>query len=111
MKSLVDNGNAKVLTDSGWVEFRPRQTTIVEVHDCGGVSVIRENYMKFNGSNVYAIDENLRVVWEAQLPHPSDIFANILVPADGGFETSTWNGIRCLIDVKTGMTTKLGITK
>lgn len=67
--------------------------------------------MGFSGSNVYAIDENLNVVWVAELPHESDVYANVLMPTDGGFVTSTWNGIKCLIDAKSGKITKLGISK
>jgi hypothetical protein len=111
MQNMIENETLKILTTKGWKTFPPRQTRIVESHDCGSFCVVRESYMGFKGSNVYAIDDNLQVIWEAELPHSSDIFANILIEIENGFETTTWNGIFCHINLYTGKTTKLGVTK
>lgn len=111
MKNKIENEALKILTSNGWKTHSPRQTKIIESHDCGSICVVREDYMGFKGSNVYALDDNLQVIWEAELPHPSDIFANILIKADDGFESTTWNGVHCHIDLQTGKITKLGMNK
>lgn len=107
---LTTNG-FHILTSDGWKMHPPMQTKIVEAHVYNSLVVIREDYVGFIGSNVYALDQDLNKVWDAELPHPSDIFANVLTPIAGGFVTSTWNGIQCNLDGKTGKITKLGITK
>lgn len=111
MKSKIDNETLRVLTEDGWKVFTPRQTNIEESLDFKSVCVVREGYMGFNGSNVYAINEDLEVVWEAELPHSSDVFANILIKISDGVETTTWNGVHCRIDVLTGKVTKLNMKK
>ena len=111
MKYRNSNSQIEVSTSKGWKILKPRQTKIAEIHDCGDYCIIREDYLGFVGSNVYAIDDQLNLVWEAELPHPSDVFANMLISVDSGFETSTWNGIKCHIETKSGKTTQIGVTK
>lgn len=111
MQCRIKGSGLEIQQPQGWQFYNPRQTKIVEVHDCGRIAVVREDYYQFKGSNVYAIDENFNIVWEAQLPHQSDTFANELVRDDCGFVTSTWNGIKVLIEQSSGKITKLGITK
>ena len=109
--SRLTQTGLQISTANGWIVYQPRQTRIVEAHDTDVFCIVREYYMGFSGSNVYAIDENLKIAWVAELPHESDIYANILTPSADGFVTSTWNGIKCLIDAKSGRITKLGVSK
>lgn len=111
MQSRLTQTGLQISTPNGWVDYQPRQTKIVEAHDTATLCIVREYYVGFSGSNVYALDEKLNILWEAELPHQSDVFANALMPSDGGFVTSTWNGIKCLIDAQTGKITRLGISK
>jgi hypothetical protein len=111
MKSKIDNENLKILTKKGWEVYPPRQTRIEESHDFTNVCVVREGYMGFKGSNVYALNEDLEIAWEAELPHSSDIFPNALIATNDGIETTTWNGVHCHIDILTGKVTKLDMKK
>jgi len=49
--------------------------------------VIREDYYKFVGSNVYLVNYNLRELWSAELPSDSDVYLiriNAVCPPNGG---------------------------
>lgn len=111
MESKIDNENLKIFTKNGWKVYPPRQTRIEESLDFKNVCVVREGYIGFTGSNVYALNEDLDIIWEAELPHSSDIFANVLIKKDNCIETTTWNGVHCLIDILTGKITKLDMKK
>ena len=111
MACKMENGGLLIESTGVWKSLQPSQTKFLECKDCGILTVVREDYYGFKGSNVYAVDENLNIAWYAELPNPSDAFANPLVDEGTHFSTVTWNGIRCLIDKVSGKTIVKGVTK
>jgi hypothetical protein len=77
------------------------QTKIVQVEEINKLTIIREDYYDFKGSNVYALDENFKQVWTAELHHSSDVFVGFRID-NGNLMCQTWNGFACEIDVKNG---------
>ena len=88
-------------------------TKIVQLFPLGENVVIREDYYQFprNSSNVYCVDGALNTVWMAELPHPTDVFANSVIQAEGVLRCITWDGYTCDIDVNTGKLLKRSFTK
>lgn len=107
MKTIVKNGSAEIETPTGIKILAPRQTKIIEAHDYGDLVLIREDYYGYKGSNVYAVDGSLNVIWEAKLFYSEDTFANYLKEENGKFVTVTWGGNLCTIDPLSGETIKI----
>ena len=90
---------------------RPKQTQIVQVEPIEEGIVVREDYFRFEGSNVYLVDYDFRELWVAQLPSDSDSFANPVSRVPGGLSCGSWEGWRCLLSTKTGKIISKEFTK
>ena len=91
--------------------LRPKQTQIVQVEPIEDGIVIREDYYKFEGSNVYLVDYNFRELWVAQLPSDSDSYANPVSRVRGGLSCGSWESWQCLLSTKTGKIISKEFTK
>lgn len=84
------------------VALQPRQTQIVQVLLLEHGLIVREDYVKFAGSNLYLVDHDLGEVWTAELPSSTDIYANTVTQTADGLSCSTWEGWTCLVSPQTG---------
>lgn len=91
--------------------LRPKQTSIVQIEPIEEGIVIREDYYKFEGSNVYLVDYSFRELWIAQLPADSDAFANPVSRVQGGLSCGSWKSWQCLLSTKTGQIISKEFTK
>ena len=73
--------------------------------------MIREDYYKFKGSNVYLVDYDLREVWVAELPSSSDAYANPVSQKKDGLSCGSWESWTCLLSVATGKILSKEFTK
>jgi len=91
--------------------LQPKQTQIVQVEPIEEGIVIREDYYKFEGSNVYLVDYDFRELWVAQLPSDSDSFANPVSRVRDGLSCGSWESWTCLLSTKTGKIISKEFTK
>jgi len=90
-----------------------RATEVVQLLPIGENVVVREDYYNFprGTSNVYCVDAELRTVWEAELPHPTDAYANPVVQIQGALQCASWDCFTCDLDPQTGKILKQSFTK
>ena len=82
-------------------KWTAKQTSIAQVEIIGRLLIVREDYYKYTGSNIYALEENLTEVWTAELPHDSDSFVGLAIEGTC-LSCHTWNGFKYKIDASTG---------
>jgi hypothetical protein len=103
-----------VLTGRVLAERAAVGTSVVQLLPLGaGRVVVRENYFRFprGESNVYCLDAALREVWRAELPAPSDVYANP-VAADGGLlRVASWECWSCELEPASGRIVRKEFTK
>jgi len=84
----IRDGVLVALDDTGIVVHRrpPVATRIVQVLHLAEHLIVREDYFHFpeGKSNLYCVDADLNLVWSAQLPGPSDIYANPVTQTAAG---------------------------
>ena len=107
----IDNGELVLQTEKGSTVFKPQQTSIAQAYLLDDKIIIREEYYKFVGSNLYAIDLNLNILWRAELPSSDDIYVNDFRVKDSLISCSSWNGVACSIDQQSGKIIEKSITK
>ncbi len=89
-------------------------TEIVQLLPIGPNTVVREDYYKFprGVSNVYCVDSQLQTIWEAELPHPTDAYANpVVMISQGVLQCASWDCFTCDLDLETGKLIKQRFTK
>ena len=88
-------------------------TEVIQLLPVGSNFVVRESYYKFpaGASNVYCVDSELRTVWEAELPDPTDVYANHLTHMQGVLQCASWNCVLCYINIYTGKILEQRFTK
>ena len=112
MNYSISNGTLTVTNDEETRKFIPRSTRIEQVIHQDEIFIIREDYMKYDkGSNIYAIDKDFKLLWEAELPYKSDIYANEMFPVDGGISCCSWGGHKCKISTRDGKILNRELTK
>jgi hypothetical protein len=82
----------------------PFATKVVQCAPIGDRVVVREDYYCFprGQSNVYCLDENFRLIWKAELPSSTDVYANPVLVTDAGLVCASWEGDTCTLDGETG---------
>ena len=100
------DGALCVVNTCGQVTHRhhPIGTRIVQVLPLGSNVVVREDYFGFprGRSNLYCLDSDLRSVWSAETPAPTDRYANQVAEVGGRLVCCSWEGALCTIDPVTG---------
>jgi hypothetical protein len=91
--------------------LRPRQTQFVQFEPIEEGIVVREDYYRFKGSNLYLVDYDLRDLWTAELPSSSDVFANPVSRVSGGLSCGSWESWQCLLSIKSGKLISKEFTK
>ena len=88
-------------------------TQIVQLLPVGENVVVREDYYEFprGASNVYCVNAQLETIWEAELPHPTDAYANPVVEDASALRCASWDGFTCDIDPQSGRLLKQSFTK
>jgi hypothetical protein len=109
------SGVLHTLTDEGAVlgVHQPIGSAIVQVLPSGCRLILREDYYSFPAgvSNVYCLDSQLRLLWNAELPSADDVYANPLVEDSQGLRCASWRGITCTLDPETGKIVSRQLTK
>lgn len=98
IKSISYDDKSIIKGSKSWMS---KQTSIRQAEEIPGLIIVREDYYKHNGSNIYALDFNLKLVWTAELPNESDVFVGFTYNT-GILRCQTWNGFLCNIDIATG---------
>ena len=101
-----DNAFCKVDVASGkMISCRePLGTKIVQVLVKGDGIILREDYYQFPAgrSNVYCLDQDLALKWAAELPMPTDVYANPVIDRGETLECGSWQGFTCQLDPGSG---------
>lgn len=113
---LLDGCLCKIDMVTGLTVARrePIGTSIVQALPVGCNIVVREDYHEFprGQSNVYCLTENFDLVWSAELPWQSDVYANPVIPTQEGFlSCASWDGMSCTLHPETGRIIKKIFTK
>ena len=84
--------------------FRPLGTRIVQAAPRTSGIILREDYFGFpqGASNLYLIDYALNVLWRAELPTPTDAYANPVLDHGNRLECGSWECWWCIICPETG---------
>jgi hypothetical protein len=66
--------------------------------------VIREDCYEFptGRSNVYCLDHDLALIWVAELPMATDVYANPVIDKGETLECASWQGYTCQLDPESG---------
>ena len=93
-----------VLTCAVVSRHSPVGTKVVQVLAKGNCLIIREDYYQFpqGSSNIYCLNQDLELLWEADLPSPTDVYANALIDRGNTLECGSWEGSDCVLDPETG---------
>ena len=91
----------------------PVGSRVVQVLELGEAVVVREEYYRFprGESNVYCLDRQFELRWTAELPDPTDTYANPVTLGDGTLLCASWNGYSCTLDERTGRLLEKTFTK
>ena len=101
-------------TGQGIARHKPIGTSIVQMLTIGSNIVVREDYYEFprGRSNVYCLTESFDLVWSAELPWQTDVYANPVILAPEGFlSCASWDGMSCRLSIETGLILKKVFTK
>ena len=88
-------------------------TKVVQLLPLGAGVVVREDYYRYppGVSNVYCLDADLCELWRAELPWPTDAYANPVVTRDGVLRVASWEGWTCDLDPQSGRILGKAFTK
>jgi outer membrane protein assembly factor BamB len=88
-------------------------TSIVQLLPLGSGVVVREDYYRHPAgvSNVYYLDAQLDEVWRAELPWPTDAYANPVTIVDGRLQVASWECWTCALDPSSGRIVRKDFTK
>lgn len=87
------------------MEHRALHTEIVQTLQFERFQIIRESSFQYpeGESNIYAKNEEGKIIWFAELPGKGDCYPNeMYLLRDGKVQTATWNGFTVLLNVSNG---------
>ena len=82
----------------------PIGTAVVQFLNRGGKLIVREHEFGFlpGFSNLYCLDEALRLIWFAELPGENDLYAGTVREDAGMLVCDSAEGFACCIDPASG---------
>ncbi len=92
---------------------KPLGTKVVQVEPRTSGIVVREDYYQFprGASNVYLLDYAFRLLWRAELPTPTDAYANPVHDHGTYLQCASWECFSCRICLDTGKLLSKEFTK
>ena len=92
---------------------KPLGTKIVQVEPRTSGIIVREDYYRFppGDSNVYLLDYAFRLIWRAELPKPTDSYANPVEDHGDYLQCASWECFSCRICPDTGRIISKQFTK
>jgi hypothetical protein len=86
---------------------------VTQVLSKGNRLIIREDSYRFpqGHSNVYCLNQELELLWTAELPSPTDVYANAVIDRGISLECASWEGWDCVLDPETGKIIRKAFTK
>ena len=93
--------------------MKPRHTKIEEAIETPRGLLVREAYYGHprGVSNIYLLDEQKKIKWEAELPMERDVYANRIFLEGDSFRCASWEGFTCTISLESGKITHELFTK
>jgi hypothetical protein len=113
---IVEDGavaKVDVSTEAIVARLAPAGTRVVQLLPKGGNLIVREDYYHFpeGASNLYCLDHDLQLLWTAELPSATDVYANEVIDRGDALECASWDGFTCLLSPETGQILRKVFTK